>query len=173
MDRLWASQRSISEAHGVQKRDKRAFCFRQTLHISTCSRCYGHRPHAFPSPHAKSICSTPVPVPSSMPATPINMFLARGARHPRAHASPAAVVAVSKLSDVSSSLVGNLPVVACLPGAFVPAGLNQSTIDDYKKSGALVFYDASAPLQLLLTQEQNRKFLTSLMSGAFKIGDVR
>jgi len=83
------------------------------------------------------------------------------------------VVAASKLSDISSSLVGNLAFVACLSEAFVPAGLNQSTIDDYKKGGALVFYDASAPLKLLLTQDQNRKFLTSLMSGPFKIGDVR
>jgi len=83
------------------------------------------------------------------------------------------VVAVSKLSDVSSSLVGNLSFVACLSGAFFRAGLNQNTIDDYQKGGVLVFYDDSAPLKLLLTQEQNRKFLTSLMSGAFKICDVR
>jgi len=172
MDRLWASKRSTSEAHGVQKRDKRAFCFPQTLHISTRSRCYGHRPHASLSPQAKAICSTGVPVPGTMPATPINKFLARGARHPRDHASPAAVVAVSKLSDVSCSLVGNLTFVACLSGAFVPAWLNQSAINEYKKGGALVFYDASAPLNLLLTQEQNRKFLTFLMSGPFKIGDV-
>ena len=159
-------------ARSTKSRQK-SFLLPTEMHISTCSRCYGHRPHAFPSPHAKAICSTPVPVPSTMPATPINKFLARGARHPRVHGSPAAVAAVSKLSDVSSSLVGNLTFVACLSGAVVRAGQNQSTTDDYKKGGALVFYDASSPLKLLLTQEQNRKFLTSLMSGAFKISDVR
>jgi len=35
-----------------------------------------------------------------------------------------------------------------------------------------VFDDASEPLKLLLTQDQIRKFLNSLISGAFKIGDV-
>jgi len=96
-----------------------------------------------------------------------------GARPPRALASPAAVVAVSKLSDASFSLDGSLTFVSCLSGAFVPVRLNQSTIDEYKKGGALVFYYIWAPLKLLLTQEQNRKSLSSLMRGAFAIGDER
>ena len=80
--------------------------------------------------------------------------------------------AASKLSDISSSLVGKLAFVAYLSGAFVSAGLNQGTFDDNKKGGALVFDDASEPLKLLLTEDQIRKFLNSLISGAFKIGDV-
>jgi len=104
---------------------------------------------------------------------PINKFRSPGARPPFANATPAAVVAVSKLSDASYNLDGNITSVACLSAAFFPGRLNQSTIDDYTKGGALVLDDISAPLKLLLTQEQNRKSLPSLMRRAFAIGDER
>ncbi|KAK1860112.1 hypothetical protein I4F81_002702 [Pyropia yezoensis] len=103
---------------------------------------------------------------------PINKFLARGSQHPRSQASPGRVFTVPKLSAVASTFVGNLSFSACLSSAFLPPGMTARSLAEYSKGGAVIFYDATAPLKLLLTPDQNRHFLACIERGVCKIGDV-
>ncbi|KAK1862175.1 hypothetical protein I4F81_004750 [Pyropia yezoensis] len=103
---------------------------------------------------------------------PINKFLARGSQHPRSQASPGRVFTAPKLSAVASTFVGNLSFSACLSSAFLPPGMTARSLAEYSKGGAVIFYDATAPLKLLLTPDQNRHFLACIERGVCKIGDV-
>lgn len=107
-----------------------------------------------------------------MVSPPVNKFLARGAQHARARASPARVISVPKLSLVGSSFTGNLAFVAVLSSAFIPLGMTARTLAEYDRGGAVMFHDTSAPVKLVLSKDQNRNFLLFIERGPVKIGDV-
>lgn len=74
---------------------------------------------------------------------------------------------------VADKFSGNLSFVACLSSAFIPPAMTARSLEEYKKGGAVIFYDATAPLKLLLTADQNRSFLRTIERGDCKIGEVR
>lgn len=74
---------------------------------------------------------------------------------------------------VADTCVGELSFVGCLSSAFIPPAMTARSLTEYTKGGALIFYDDTAPLKLLLTADQNRHFVGIIERGVCKIGDVR
>lgn len=78
-----------------------------------------------------------------------------------------------RLSSAADTFVGNLSFSACLSSTSIPPGMTARSIADYSKGGAVILYDSTAPLKLLLTAGQTRHFLACDEGGVCKIGDVR
>lgn len=104
---------------------------------------------------------------------PISKVLARGSHHPRAQASLGRTFVAPKLSMVADTCVGTLSFVGWLSSAFIPQAIPARSLADYTKGGAVILYDATASLQLLLTAEQNHHFFGIIEQGVCRIEALR